>query len=171
MSVVRHLLHKLAGPVVVLLALCAVFAVSATATTTTSTGTTTVPSPSTATTDPFARVPDVSGTCSDAAIQSGSIYSSPGPGPGFSNFVLANFSSGWVVRPPLSCYYYDNTSQRNRQYAEVSQKVYPGFKGNRYGYIWVGRLQYGSLDKCFSDAYTEVFTIGNATVCPLNYVP
>src|SRR5690242_11059652 len=99
--------------------------------------------------------------CSDSSIQSGSVWSSPGPGPGYSHKVIGSFNAFQGF--PLTCYFYNNVGE-GRWYAEVPT----GHYGNRqYGYIWVQRLFYGSDHEC--DDGTYIWRIPSGP-CVLIYV-
>lgn len=153
MSLMRQVCRKLAVPVIALVALCAVFAVSASA------ATTNVHRSHHKTVAAHAAAWS---NCTDRSIASGSVYSSPGPGPNFSNKVIGTFTSDefWT----LSCHYYNNTEQ-NRYYAELGKGQ---FGNNQYGYVWVQRLFYGSAHDC--STFYNTTTIGTAD-CPLVNVP
>lgn len=159
------------------LALVSIFAASGSAAgTTPATSTTTSPSTSStvlststatpSTTTATQLMPDVNeNSCYDTSISSGTIYSSPGPGPNFTNFSLGTFTANTNFN--LSCYYYNNTSQ-SRYYAEIQMKTYSGFNGKRYGYVWVQRLTAGQDHQCISGP--TVYAIGSSA-CPLTNVP
>lgn len=141
MSGIRRLLLRAAVPAVALLAPCGVFAVNASA---------------------ADAAPWPSGSCLDNTIASGTAYTSPGPGPGFSNRAIGDFRAG--LQAELNCTYIDNVKQ-GRWYAEiVPNNTYTQLNWASYGYIWVQRLFYGSAHECTDFFYNK--PIGSSE-CPL----
>ena len=105
--------------------------------------------------------------CYDTTVSSGSVYSSPGPGPGFSNRVIGNPPAGLQI--DLTCYYYNNVGQ-GRYYAETP--VYE-FANNQHGYIWVQRLQHGRYHRCqsqYGGADGGAIAAIGSSDCPLTNV-
>jgi hypothetical protein len=102
--------------------------------------------------------PNVAGGCSDYAIAGGTIWANPnGSGTNFGTFGSgANFT--------LSCYYYNNTDQ-GKWYAETKNTY--GSNHNKYGYIWVQRLYWGSQHLCLDPAGLVDSITYNSLDCPL----
>lgn len=126
--------------------LCAVFvAVSASAATTPKGG---------------PRAQQASTSCLDIAISDGGVFTSPGPGPGYSNVQIGSVSEFQGVA--LTCHFYNNVGQ-GKWYGEIPKGHYGN---NQYGYVWVQRLNYGSNHQCDDGS---IHNIGG-TACPLTPV-
>lgn len=142
--------------------LCAVFAVSASAGTTPTgvpgvSGTTGL----SGTTSPGAS-PQVSSGCKDKGAETGGVFTSPGPGPGYSNRQIGTVNFGNSLT--LTCEYYNNVGQ-GKWYAELTRGSF-GYQYNSY--VWVQRLVAGQNHACVVNSGAS-YAIGSSE-CPLTNV-
>lgn len=108
----------------------------------------------------------VTQNCADKDNGSGSagVFTSPGPGPGYTNRQIATL--GFAQQISLTCHYYNNVGQ-GKWYAELPG----GSFGYKYpSYVWVQRLVAGSRHECVDGGGNgSAYSIGSSQ-CPLTNV-